>query len=90
MGGPEVPASLKQTLREHFKGSFILTGGFDRQSAESALARSKADLIGFGKPFISNPDLVERYKANAALNPIDKNTFYSPGEKGYSDYPSMS
>ena len=90
MGGPEVPASLKQTLHEHFKGSLILTGGFDRQTAESALAQNKADLIGFGKPFISNPDLVERYKANAALNPTDKNTFYSPGEKGYSDYPSMS
>ncbi|MSQ56781.1 MAG: hypothetical protein EXR35_04450 [Limnohabitans sp.] len=90
IGGPEVPAPLKQSLRELFKGSFILTGGFDRQTAESALAQNKADLIGFGKPFISNPDLVERYKTNSALNLPDKNTFYSPGEKGYTDYPTMS
>lgn len=89
MGAPAVPAELKAKLRSVFKGSFILAGGFDQASAEAALVAGQADLIGFGRPFIANPDLVERFKAHAALNAPDMATFYTPGEKGYTDYPSL-
>ena len=53
------------------------------------LDKNKADLIAFGKLFISNPDLVERLKLGAPLNDFDKNTFYGGGAKGYTDYPAL-
>jgi N-ethylmaleimide reductase len=53
------------------------------------LAEGAADLIAFGKPFISNPDLVERLKKGAPLNAWDKATFYGGGAKGYTDYPTL-
>ena len=53
------------------------------------LDQNKADLIAFGKPFISNPDLVERLKLGAPLNAFDKTTFYGGGAKGYTDYPAL-
>ncbi len=90
MGAPAVPAALKASLRAAFKGTFILAGGFDRDSAQAAIASGQADLIGFGRPFLANPDLVERLKAGAALNAPDMGTFYTPGEKGYTDYPTLS
>lgn len=90
MGAPAVPAELKSKLRASFKGTFILTGGFDKDSAETALKANAADLIGFGRAFISNPDLVARFKTGTALNAPDSDTFYTPGEKGYTDYPVLS
>ena len=90
MGAPAVPASIKAELRAAFKGVFILAGGFDRDRAEAALAQGQADLIAFGRPFISNPDLVVRLQRNAALTPPDMATFYVPGPKGYTDYPALS
>lgn len=90
MGAPAVPAALKATLRAAFKGTFILAGGFDHASAEAALAAGQADLIGFGRPFLCNPDLVARMQAGAAMNAPDMGTFYTPGEKGYTDYPALS
>jgi len=89
MGAPAVPAALKATLRAAFKGTFILAGGFDHASAEAALAAGQADLIGFGRPFLCNPDLVARMQAGAAMNAPDMGTFYTPGEKGYTDYPAL-
>ena len=90
MGAPPVPAAFKAQLRAKFKGVFILAGGFDQASAEQALTEKQADLIAFGRPFISNPDLVERFRAGAALAQPDQSTFYVPGAKGYTDYPLMS
>jgi N-ethylmaleimide reductase len=90
MGAPAVPTELKAKLRASFKGTFILTGGFDKDSAEAALTAKAADLIGFGRPFISNPDLVTRLKTGAALNAPDMETFYTPGEKGYTDYVAVA
>ena len=88
MGAPEVPLQLKQAIRNKFKGTFILAGGYDWQKAESHLSSGLADLIGFGRPFINNPDLVERLSNNLPLNPIlDASTFYTATEKGYTDYP---
>lgn len=86
MGAPAVPAELKAALRAAFDGPFILAGGFDAASAEQALVDGQADLIAFGRPFISNPDLVERMRQGAPLNPPDMATFYTPGPVGYTDY----
>jgi N-ethylmaleimide reductase len=89
MGAPPVPDSMKATFRNTFKGALILSGGYDAQRAESDLAGGKCDLIAFGRAFIANPDLVERWKSGAALNPPDMDTFYSPGPKGFTDYPAL-
>ena len=86
MGAPPVPVELKSKLRAAFARTFIAVGGFDAQSAEKALQSKEADLIAFGRPFISNPDLVARMKSGAALSAPDMSTFYTPGEKGYTDY----
>ena len=90
MGAPAVPAALKAELRGLFKGPFILAGGLDRDSAEQALAEGRADLIGFGRPFLANPDLVARMKAGVALNAPDMATFYTADAKGYTDYPTWA
>lgn len=89
MGAPTVPDSIKETFRKEFNGSLILSGGYDAKRAESDLAAGKCDLIAVGRPFLANPDLVERWKTGAALNTPDKDTFYSPGSKGYTDYPAL-
>jgi N-ethylmaleimide reductase len=90
LGAPPVPAELKLALRAAFKGLFVLAGGFDRAGAEAALAAGHADLIAFARPFLANPDLVERMQAAAPLNAVDPTTFYTPGPKGYTDYPSLA
>jgi N-ethylmaleimide reductase len=90
MGAPPVPEDFKLALRERFKGAFVLAGGFDKQSAEKALQANRADLIAFGRPFLANPDLVERMRRDGPLNPPDMATFYVPGPKGYTDYPTLT
>ena len=89
MGAPPVPDSIKNMFRSVFKGKLILSGGYDAARAESDLAAGKADLIAVGKPFLANPDLIARWKTGAALNAPDMNTFYTPGPKGYTDYPTL-
>ncbi len=76
-------------LRKLFKGLYIANNGYDKTMAEEAVASGKADLIAFGRPFISNPDLVHRYKTNAPLNELDATTLYGGGAKGYTDYPAL-
>jgi N-ethylmaleimide reductase len=78
-----------RALRNRFKGAYIANNGYDFELATKVLAADQADLIAFGKPFISNPDLVERLKRGAPLNPPDKATFYGGGAKGYTDYPAL-
>jgi N-ethylmaleimide reductase len=90
MGAPPVPADFKDRLRAAFDGVFILAGGFDAATAEAALAGKHADLIAFGRPFLANPDLVERMHVGAALAGPDMATFYTPGPKGYTDYPALA
>jgi N-ethylmaleimide reductase len=89
MGAPEVPATIKQTIRKEFKRTLILSGGYDAQRAEKELEDKACDLIAVGRPFLSNPDLVARWTSGAALNEIDFGTFYTPGPKGFTDYPSL-
>jgi N-ethylmaleimide reductase len=90
MGAPKVPDSIKTTFHTVFKGALILSGGYDAKRAEADLEAGKADLIAVGKPFLANPDLVERWKKNAAVNAPDMATFYTPGPKGYVDYPALT
>jgi N-ethylmaleimide reductase len=89
MGAPPVPPEFKIILRNRFKGAFILAGGFDRAAAETALSEKRADLIAFGRPFLANPDLVQRMRTDAPLNAPDMTTFYVPGPKGYTDYSTL-
>ncbi|HUX91277.1 MAG TPA: alkene reductase [Gallionellaceae bacterium] len=89
MGAPKVPDSIKEMFRSIFKGKLILSGGYDAQRAESDLAAGKCDLIAVGRPFLANPDLVARWKTGAAENAVDMGTFYTPGAKGYTDYPAL-
>ena len=90
MGAPAVPAELKAKVRKAFGGRLILAGGYDAASAEAALADRRADLIAFGRPFLANPDLPERFRQGATLNQPDMATFYTPGAKGYTDYPALA
>jgi N-ethylmaleimide reductase len=89
MGAPPVPDSVKSMFRSVFNGALILSGGYDAARAESDLASGKCDLVAVGRPILANPDLVTRWKAGAALNAPDMSTFYSPGPKGYTDYPAL-
>ena len=89
-GGPRDIAPFDYgSLRKRFKGAYIANNGYDFDLATKVLAANEADLIAFGKPFISNPDLVERLRRGAPLNDYDKNTFYGGGAKGYTDYPAL-
>lgn len=90
MGAPPVPAELKSKLRSAFEGPFILAGGFDHASAERALADGQADLIAFARSLLANPDLVRRMQTDAPLNAPDMSTFYTPGPKGFTDYPALA
>jgi N-ethylmaleimide reductase len=67
-----------------------MAGGYDRASAEAAVTSGQADAVAFGRLYISNPDLLERFAQNAALTPYDRSTFYGGTEKGYTDYPSLT
>jgi N-ethylmaleimide reductase len=89
MGSTPLPANVREDIRKNFEGTLILCGNFDDKKANEVLEKNEADLIAFGKPYLANPDLLERYKTGAELNQPDMDTFYTPGEKGYTDYPFM-
>jgi len=89
MGAPAVPLELKKMIRSIFKNSVIISGGYDLKRAEADLESGLGDLVAFGRPFLNNPDLVERLKNNWPLSQdLNFDLFYTPGEKGYSDYPA--
>ncbi len=90
LGAPPVPADFKVRLRQVFSGCFILSGGFDKTLAEAALQANRGDLIAFGRAFLANPDLLERMRRGEALNEPDPATFYTPGARGYTDYPALA
>ena len=77
-------------LRALWKGVYMTNHGYDRDKAMAAVSSGAVDLVAFGALYIANPDLVARLQANAALNEPDPTTFYGGGEKGYTDYPSMT
>jgi N-ethylmaleimide reductase len=83
IGAPAVPAEIKRLVRESFKGTLILAGGYDADRAENDLQEKRGDLFGFGRPFLANPDLVEKLKKSTPLKEADPKTFYTPGPEGY-------
>jgi N-ethylmaleimide reductase len=94
IAGPMAPPAgttrAAPVLRQRFKGTLILNGGYDAHSADAAIARGTADLIAFGVPFLANPDLPVRYAKRTPLNAPDQATFYAGDAKGYIDYPALA
>ena len=76
-------------FRSIYHGTLLSAGGYDQELGEAVLAAGDADLVVYGRVFIANPDLPERFAINASLNPWDRSTFYGGDEKGYIDYPSL-
>jgi N-ethylmaleimide reductase len=88
---PDRPAlAMVDLMREKYRGTLIIAGGFDHDTAERWLEQGRADLIAFGRKFLANPDLPERFRLRAPLNPDDPTTYYGGGAKGYTDYPSLA
>lgn len=83
MGAPAVSADLKQKIRDNFKGLYVLSGGYDAARAEVDLSEGRGDLVAFGRPFIANPDLVQKLKTGSPLKAADHTKFYTPGPEGY-------
>lgn len=82
-------AAAEEGIRRAYGGPIVLNGGFDRDSAETAISQGRADLISFGRPYIANPDLVRRLREGSPLATPDHTTFYTPGATGYTDYPAL-
>jgi N-ethylmaleimide reductase len=76
-------------IRKIYQGTLIANMGYDAKEANEAIATGKVDAVAFGTSFLANPDLPERIRSGAALNEPDPATFYSPGPKGYTDYPAL-
>lgn len=86
LGDLQVNQKIKRLIRSNFKGTYILSNGYDQERAQKDLEQGKGDLVAFGRPFISNPDLVERLERGISLTEMDPSTLYTPGEKGYTTY----
>jgi len=76
-------------FRTIYTGILLSAGGYTQESGNGAIAAGETDLVVYGRLYISNPDLVERFRLNAPLNPYDRNTFYGGDERGYIDYPTL-
>ena len=89
MGAPAVPLEIKKLIRHNFTNTLIICGGYTKETAESDLESGRTDLVAFGRPFINNPDLVERFQNDWPLSEeLDMDLFYTSDEKGYTDYPT--
>ena len=83
------PAGFREKMRERFSGSLIYCGNYDAEHAEKRISENTTDAVAFGRPYIANPDLPERFRVNAPLTEPNHETFYGGDEKGYTDYPFM-
>jgi 2,4-dienoyl-CoA reductase-like NADH-dependent reductase (Old Yellow Enzyme family) len=89
MGDPvEVKFELWRILRSIYQGNLMLCGDFTQEKAEEILEKNEADLIAFGRDYIANPDLAERFKNNWPLADRDNSQWYGDGAEGYTDYPN--
>ncbi|MEA1784747.1 alkene reductase [Arenibacter sp. GZD96] len=86
---PFLVPNIAAHFRPLYKGTLMINNNFDREKGNKILNEGLADLVAYGKPFISNPDLPLRFEREAPLQEWDQNTFYVPGEKGYTDYPAL-
>jgi N-ethylmaleimide reductase len=89
VGGAVLNTSFREQIRAVFKGTIICCGGYTASEADEIIASGLSDAVAFGRPYLANPDLVERFAVNAELNAPDRSTFYGGQEKGYTDYPTM-
>lgn len=80
---------LAPIIRNIFEGALVLCGGYDRETAEQVVADGLADAVAFGRLYIANPDIPERFRINAPLNDLDPTTYTTEGPKGYTDYPFL-
>lgn len=78
-----------EMFRAAYQGKFISAGGYDQAMGEAVLEAGLADAVAYGRLYIANPDLAERFKQGAKLNPYNRATFYGGGEAGYTDYPTL-
>jgi N-ethylmaleimide reductase len=85
---PAIPQKTFDVIRSNFFNTIILCNGLTAETAEAQLQNGFADLVAFGRSFLATPDFVSRIETGAALNPVDFTTLYTPGEQGYTDYPS--
>ncbi len=88
-GIPFLETQIAKRYRPMYKGVLVINSNFDQESGNKVIEDGFADAVAFGKPFISNPDLPIRFEKGAELADYDQDTFYTPGEKGYIDYPSL-
>ena len=88
-GGAVLTDAFRAQLRAAFTGALIFCGGYTAPEAEALIAQGTADAVAFGRPFIANADLVERFRQGAELNKPDRTTFYGGGAHGYTDYPTL-
>lgn len=86
---PNAPDAASR-FKARFGGAVIAAGGFTRDTAAKAVASGAADAVAFGRLFIANPDLPERFRRGAALNRYDRSTFYGGDARGYTDYPALA
>jgi len=89
MGATAPSEAIRKVFRSQSNTALILAGGYDFNRAEADLAAGNADLIAVGKPLLANADLKKRWETGAALNAPNMDTFYTPGPKGYTDYPTL-
>jgi N-ethylmaleimide reductase len=89
VGGPELTDQFRRQIRADFNGLLVFCGGYSAAEADALIANGIADAVGFGRPFLANPDLVERFRLGAELNVPDQATFYGGDERGYIDYPAL-
>lgn len=89
LGEHPVPDLTARYFRPLYPGTIIVAGGYNKEKANAVLREGIADLVAFGQLFIANPDLVQRFKREAPLNPPDRNSFYGGTEQGYIDYPTL-
>ncbi len=88
-GGPPLTAAFRAGLRQRFTGALVYCGGYTQSSGAARVGEGSADAIAFGRPFIANPDLVERFRRGSPLNEPNPATFYGGGAEGYTDYPAL-
>ena len=83
---PFAETEIAKRYRPIYNGTIIINGGFDQEKGNAVLEAGDANLVAYGKPYISNPDLAERFEQNLPLTDWNQDTFYTPGTKGYLDY----
>lgn len=83
------PDAVIEAIQQGFPRTYIANGDYTADEARERIAAGKTDLVTFGRPFIANPDLAERFRRGAPLNDWDESTFYGGDERGYTDYPSL-